>query len=231
MNVRRFVIVVVIVAFAAIATTILLLIFVWGTKTKAYPEVVHLSKAYCSAVAVQSNVLLTAEHCPVNTSDDVWDAWGNHVADVDARIAACLGAIEILRVRLRSGYSLSPVTPDVADLADSVPVRIVGFGYYPLSFKAFVDGAASNATCPGCSNPRTFEAKLSGGYACKGDSGGAAYTMKAGSSTRFAGILEGALSSSSCSQDVLMHRLDAAGLDWVTKSITDYSGNLITSCP
>lgn len=220
-------------AVTAVAAGVLTIgIYVKGRRTKAYPSVVHLSGPYCSGVAIRPDIILTAEHCQTAMGSHIWDGDGAHVATAATSIAECRNGLAILRVKLDQGQFLRPIVPDDSDLADGVATRVVGFGAWPLRLKFYAVGTAHDATCPGCVNPRAWKTALSGGLACKGDSGGAGFTA-AGTAEKLAGIIEGASGNSTagCAADVVLHRLDAVAMHWVDDSIATYAGTTATSCP
>lgn len=201
-------------------------IFVRGRRTKEFPAVVHLSGPYCSGVAIGPAEVLTAEHCHAAAGSHIWDGEQAHVATTSTLIAACQNELAIWRVTLDSDRVLFPLVPSDADLVDGVAVDVVGFGAWPLRIKGHALGNAYDAA------PKTWKAKLSAGRACKGDSGGAGFTVK-DAVPRLAGIIEGGVGSitAGCADDVLLHRLNAAAITWVTQSIAGYSGTTITTCP
>jgi hypothetical protein len=203
-----------------------------GKETKDYPSVVNLSDLWCSGVAIGLNVVLTAEHCETRIGSDVFDGTGSHLGTVAESIAACRDGLAILRIALDNGRVMRPLAPDVSDLVDGVATSVVGFGAWPLRVAFLAVGAAHDATCAGCAKPREWKTNLSEGSACKGDSGGAGFTVKGGV-PRLAGIIEGGAGSiiTGCASDVVLHRLDAAATTWINQSIATSSGTTIATCP
>jgi hypothetical protein len=224
------------IAFAILGVAVMasLIIFVDGKLTRAHKEVLHLHDAYCSAVAVRvgtADLLVTSQHCNVRSGDRIKQD-RTYIGTTNSEVAACGGGLSLWTVSVNPRESLNAVAPSVADLVDDAPVRIVGYGYSGLRRKAYAVGLAADATCPDCKDPHSWEAVLTFGLACRGDSGGGAFTDTNGV-FRLAGITESGRTSGGCTRRPLMHRLDAHVVSWMTDSWSRYQTDkrMVKSCP